>query len=71
MRTGKRGGLMTPREEAERLLSSVPDSQLVEIDDEGKLYAPGTAPVVQQGKPIAGISDQRGEYLDAPSWPSR
>ncbi|MEV4806317.1 hypothetical protein AB0K18_40515 [Nonomuraea sp. NPDC049421] len=53
---------MTTREEAERLLSSLNDSDLVEIDARGNVYASGAAPQPNQGKLIPGISDQKGEY---------
>ncbi len=53
---------MTSRDEAERLLSSLGDADLVEIDSSGNIHAVGKAPAVGAGKSIAGISDQKGEY---------
>ncbi|MGI5502353.1 hypothetical protein [Lentzea sp. CA-135723] len=61
---------MTSREEAERLLSSLGDEDLVEIDSNGKIYAVGKSPAAAPGKSIAGISDQRGEYRKADQWTS-
>lgn len=52
---------MTTREEAERLLSTLSDDDIVEIDSNGNIYKAGTAPKAL-GKSIAGISDQKGEY---------
>ncbi len=57
---------MTTRDEAERLLSSLSDDDLVEIDSNGNVYAVGKAPQLGAGKPIAGISDQKGEYGSQP-----
>lgn len=62
---------MTSRDEAERLLSSLSDEDLVEIDSKGNIYAVGKAPSAQTGKSIAGISDQKGEYEEGRSWTLR
>lgn len=59
---------MTTREEAERLLSSLSDDDLVEIDSDGNVYQVGKAPAAMTGKSIAGISDQKGEYGDGDPW---
>lgn len=59
---------MTSREEAERLLSSLNEDDLVEIGADGTVYAVGKAPRANAGKPIAGISDQQGEYSRIGSW---
>jgi len=59
---------MTSREEAERLLSSLSDEDLVEIDSKGNIYAVGKAPTAKAGKSIAGISDQKGEYEEGRPW---
>lgn len=56
---------MTTREEAERLLSSLNEDDLVEIGPDGQLYSPGKSPVAREQKPIAGILDQKGEYGSA------
>lgn len=61
---------MTSREEAERLLSSLDDGDLVEIDSNGNIYAVGNAPAAASGKSIAGISDQKGEYGRGDTWTS-
>ncbi len=53
---------MTSRAEAERLLSTLADRDLVEVDADGNIYSAGEAPPVLPGKAIAGISDQKGEY---------
>ena len=53
---------MTTRDEAKRLLSRLNDDDIVEIDSQGRIHAPGTSPLLPQGKPIAGISDAKGEY---------
>jgi hypothetical protein len=62
---------VTSREEAERLLSTLHDDELVEIDGNGGIHAVGQAPAVRVGKPIAGISDQKGEYCGRHQWTSR
>jgi hypothetical protein len=62
---------VTTREEAEKLLSSVPDDHLVEIDGNGMIYPVGKAPAAKEGKPVIGISDQKGEYLGGRLWISR
>jgi hypothetical protein len=59
---------MTSRDEAERLLSSLSDEDLVEIDSNGNIYAAGKAPAAGHGKSIAGISDQKGEYGRVARW---
>lgn len=61
---------MTGREEAERLLSSLSDDDLVEIDSNGNIYAVGQAPTARTGKSIPGISDQKGEYEEGSRWTS-
>ena len=54
---------MTTRAEAERLLSALGDDDLVEISSNGEVYAVGRSPAaISGGKPIPGISDQKGEY---------
>ena len=53
---------VTSREEAERLLSSLREEDLVEIGPGGEVYEPGKGPEVKGGKPVPGISDQKGEY---------
>jgi hypothetical protein len=54
---------VTSRTEAERLLSSLSDDDLVEVGSDGNIYAVGKSPAAFLGnKPIAGISDQKGEY---------
>ena len=65
------GCLVTSREDAERLLSTMHDDELVEIDSNGVIYAVGNAPAARAGKPIAGISDQKGEYGGRQQWTSR
>jgi len=62
---------VTSREEAERLLSTMHDDELVEIDSSGVIYPVGKAPAARAGKPIAGISDQKGEYRGRQQWTSR
>jgi hypothetical protein len=53
---------MTTRDEAERLLSTLNDDDIVEIDEDGRPHKVGTTASVQPGKPVAGISDAKGEY---------
>ncbi|MCX5204124.1 hypothetical protein OG897_22065 [Streptomyces sp. NBC_00237] len=52
---------MTSREEAERILSSANDDDLIEIGADGTVYVVGSAPSAA-GKRIPGISDPKGEY---------
>lgn len=47
------------------------DDELVEIDSSGVIYPVGKAPAARAGKPIAGISDQKGEYRGRQQWTSR
>jgi hypothetical protein len=53
---------MTSRAEAEQLLSSLSDNDLVEVGEDGNIYAAGNSPAAFINKPIVGISDQKGEY---------
>lgn len=59
---------MTSREEAEHILSTLNENDLVEIDSRGNIHAIGEAPQATAGKPIAGITDQKGEYTDWLLW---
>ncbi|MER5200232.1 hypothetical protein ACWD3J_28260 [Streptomyces sp. NPDC002755] len=53
---------MTSRAEAEQLLSSLGDNDLVEVGEDGNIYAAGRSPAGFINKPIVGIADQKGEY---------
>jgi len=55
------GGSMARKDEVELLLSG-DDDEIVEIGPDGQIYRYGTSPKALKGKPIAGISDQKGEY---------
>ncbi|MFC0533284.1 hypothetical protein [Phytohabitans kaempferiae] len=60
---------MTSREEAERLLKSIGEDDIVEIDEEGRPRQTGTSMAAPREKPVAGISDSKGEYSRLfPGW---